>query len=84
MQDSLGGNYNTFIITNISENLDYIEETKNTLKFAENASHVKLNLILIKDSNQGKTKPYKCIRLRYREKTLKWNIVPKKYIKYEE
>jgi hypothetical protein len=31
---------NTYIITNISENLDFIEETKSTLKFAENASHV--------------------------------------------
>lgn len=41
LQDSLVGNMNTFIITTISENLDYIEETRNTLKFAENASHVK-------------------------------------------
>ena len=40
MQDSLGGNAYTFIITNISENLIYIDDTKNTLKFAENASHV--------------------------------------------
>lgn len=31
---------NTFIITNISENLNYFDETRNTLKFAENASHV--------------------------------------------
>lgn len=40
LQDSLGGNTNTFIITNISENLEYLDETRNTLKFAENASHV--------------------------------------------
>jgi hypothetical protein len=31
---------NTFIISTISENLNYFEETRTTLKFAENASHV--------------------------------------------
>jgi kinesin family protein 4/21/27 len=37
LKESLGGNMNTFIISTISENLNYFEESRNTLKFAENA-----------------------------------------------
>jgi len=54
LHDSLVGNMNTYIITTVSENLDFIEETRNTLKFAENASHVII---------QYRSKP-KCIRIK--------------------
>jgi hypothetical protein len=40
LQDSLGGNTQTFIVGNISPALSSVEETFNTLKFAEHARHV--------------------------------------------
>ncbi len=58
---------NTYIVTNISENLDYFDETRNTLKFAENAQHViilfrykhELNKILLKHKTKKQLKDYK-------------------------
>eukprot|EP00825_Cyclidium_porcatum_P006882 TRINITY_DN13449_c0_g1_i2.p1 TRINITY_DN13449_c0_g1~~TRINITY_DN13449_c0_g1_i2.p1 ORF type:complete len:151 (+),score=19.92 TRINITY_DN13449_c0_g1_i2:134-586(+) len=42
LQDSLGGNTQTFIISNISPALSSIDETLSTLKFAERARHIKV------------------------------------------
>jgi hypothetical protein len=42
LQESLQGNTKTFIIANISGQPKNIEETLNTLKFAEKARHIRL------------------------------------------
>ena len=74
---------NTYIISNITENLEYIEETKKTLKFAENASHVLLiSHYLLKDSYSCEAKLNQYIGLKHCKKTLKWDNISKKYIKH--
>jgi kinesin family protein 3/17 len=44
LQESLRGNTRTYIICTISSNLFHIEETINTLKFAERARHIVLKV----------------------------------------
>jgi kinesin family protein 3/17 len=41
LQDSLGGNTQTFLFATLSPSVDCLEESQSTLKFAERAKHVK-------------------------------------------